>query len=146
MTTLTITAEHHLLIDGIKQPGHLTRTEVRTLIGIFSSKVAYNLDQFLNNYAEADEPDDNLFKVYIYKIRSKLGEHKRAIKTVWGKGYISHPDYTLSLVEAGFVNVPVPAAMLAELAFYDRSSPQDFITKMLRKHIDAEKLKPHAKL
>lgn len=141
MPVISLTPAHQLVIDGETQPVHLTRTEVRVLTGIFATSDVFTIDHFMSAY-DSEDREDKLFNVYIYKVRNKLGAHRKAIRTEWGRGYMRHPDYTFIPGTPGRTLIEVPTKLLDQIALYDLTPPEALITKLLEKHLAAEKLRP----
>lgn len=143
MPVISLTPAHQLVIDGETLPVHLTRTEVRVLTGIFESRQAYTVDHFERAYGAEEREAVQLLRTYIRKLRVKLGDHSACIKVVWGmSGYTHAPEYSFDPGQPGMTNVLIETTLLDKIALYDLTPPEALITKLLEKHLAAEKLRP----
>ena len=81
-------------------------------------------------YGGRDEPELKIIDVFICKLRGKLGDHAKAIQTVWGRGYCRDPEYALAPEHDG-ITVGVDTKLLDEIIMVRGGTPEEVIAKLV---------------
>lgn len=142
----TTTAMHIISIDGAGsvhvdgQPigARLTGKQEQMFRVIMShSHVATH--EFIRSvlYGGRDEPDDagNILNVYANKIRAKLGVHREAVKTAFGRGYHRGDGYRLALPCAETVAVNIDASQLEKIAHATGEVPEQLMGRLIKEEL-----------
>jgi hypothetical protein len=133
MTHLISTDYRNMLfVDGEPLNQHLTRKEATVLRCIMShERVAHR--EFLLNlvYGGRDEPDIKILDVFVTKLRAKLGPHRHAIETVWGRGYCRSPGYALAPDE-NCIAITVDAKLVEDVVAAGGGDPEELVTRLLK--------------
>jgi len=125
-----------LFVDGEPLNQHLTAKEATVLRCIMThERVAHR--EFLLNlvYGGRDEPDIKILDVFVTKLRAKLGLHRRAIETVWGRGYCRSPDYALAPERNG-IAITVDAKLVEGVVAASGGAPEEIVTRLLKAEYD----------
>lgn len=130
---ISVDPRQMLFVDGIDTGTHLTRSEEGVLRAVLAHSHCATKESILSAlYGGRDEPELKIIDVFITKVRAKLGEHRDAIQTVWGRGYARNPEYSMAPSEGQVVTVGCDAKMLEETAFAAGEPPQNLINRLLR--------------
>ena len=121
-----------VFVDGEPLNQHLTLKEATVLRAVLQHDRVATRDFLLNLiYAGQDEPEMKILDVFVAKLRAKLGPHRIAVQTVWGRGFCRHPDYALA-IEEGSVAVAINAKLLDDIVAAGGGDPEELIARLLK--------------
>src|SRR5690606_23099076 len=99
-----------VLVNGHHLGVRLTRKEAELLRAIMTHSHVATKEFILSSlYGGMDEPELQIIAVFVTKLRKKLGPHRDAILTAWGRGFYRNKDYQLKAPETQQVTVSVEA-------------------------------------
>lgn len=131
--TILISVDYRsmIFVDGVDTGAHLTKKEADTLRAILSHERVCTKEFLLSSlYGGRDEPELKIVDVFVCKLRHKLGEHGKAIQTVWGRGYCRDPLYALA-PEHNDISVGVDTRLLDEIIMVRGGTPEEVIAKLV---------------
>ena len=129
---ISIDAAGFVFVDDVGMGTSLTRTQETYLRAIFSSKgVATREFIVATVYGGRDEPESNIVDTIVCHVRRRLGIHRRAIQTAWGRGFSIHPAYVLSPADRT-VGVNVDSDLIEELSRITSEQPDALVTRLLK--------------
>lgn len=132
MHTIRVDSGQHLFVDGLKVCDHITRREEQFLRVIMGHSGAATKDYILTAmYGGHDEPDIKIVDVFAAKIRRKMGAHRIAIQTLWGKGYCRHKEYEVADADPSQASVHVDSGLLNAVSFGCGEKPDELVTRLL---------------
>ena len=138
MHTISIDGAGNVHVDGQPIGARLTgkQEQMFRLIMSHSHVATY---EFIRSalYAGGDEPDydGNIINVFANKIRAKLGEHRGALQTAFGRGYNRGPGYQLARPCAGTVAVNIDAAQLEKIAHATGEVPEQLMGRLINEEL-----------
>lgn len=119
-------------IDGVPSGTSMTRFEEATLRAILGHSHCATKEFILSTlYGGRDEPELKIVDVFVCKLRAKLGEHRGAIATVWGRGYARGDGYQLRTESPQTVSIDVDAGALEDVVYAAGGRPQDVVNRLL---------------
>jgi hypothetical protein len=131
-----------VFINGERQAAHLTKREADFLRSVLSRRNTSTKDMLLNDlYGGRDEPDVKIVDVFAFKVRFKLGQHRGAVETVWGRGYMPGDNYEME-AQLGTAVVQLDAKtsqLLSDAAFESSMSPADLAGLLLKDALTAHR-------
>jgi hypothetical protein len=128
---------NELYVDGAPLGTYLTRKEEELLRAVLShSHVASKEFLLTSLYQGMDEPLIKIIDVFITKVRAKLGPHRIAMVTVWGRGYARHPDYSIAPRDLPLIAIGVDAKLVEEVVFACGKQPDAIIARLLQAERD----------
>lgn len=132
MHSIRIDNGQHLFVDGLKVCEHVTHREEQFLRVVMGHNGTASKDFILTAmYGGRDEPDIKIVDVFAAKIRRKMGPHRVAIETLWGKGYARNKDYEMVEADPSQAAVRVDAVLLNAVAYGCGEKPDDLVTRLL---------------
>lgn len=125
----------HLVVNGERQSVHFTRKEEQFLRLIFTSKGVTTREFALSILypPPSREPEMKILDVYVVKLRGKLGEHRTAIETVWGRGWARGADFIWEEPNPDLVTVEVRQDRLADLILFTGKSAEVIVDELIAK-------------
>ena len=121
-----------LHVDGIPTGAHVTRAEEAILRAILGHSHCATKDFILTAvYGGRDEPEIKIIDVFVTRLRAKLGQHRDAIITVWGRGYARHPNYRIEPKDTPLVAVGVDAKLIEDVAFASDEPIDAIVSRLL---------------
>lgn len=132
MHVIRVDSGQHIFVDGLKVCDHITRREEQFLRVIMGHNGAATKEFILTAmYGGHDEPDIKIVDVFAAKVRRKMGLHRVAIETLWGKGYARHKDYEMADADPSQASVRVDATLLNAVSFGCGEKPDELVTRLL---------------
>jgi len=131
---ILISLDHRnvIVVDGRPTGQRLTNHEALVLRAILSHERVANREFLLGVvYGGRDEPDIKILDVFVTKLRTKLGVHRVAIETVWGRGYCRNANYAFA-PEQGGITVDVDAKLMDEIVAFSGGTPADVVARLLK--------------
>jgi hypothetical protein len=121
-----------VLVNGHHLGVRLTRKEAELLRAIMTHSHVATKEFILSSlYGGMDEPELQIIAVFVTKLRKKLGPHRDAILTAWGRGFYRNKDYRLKAPETQQVTVSVEASKLEQLCMATGESPDTLMQRLL---------------
>lgn len=121
-----------LSVDGLTTEKRLTNHEALVLRAILSHERVATREFLLSVvYGGRDEPDIKILDVFVTKLRAKLGAHRGAIETVWGRGYCRNSNYAMAPAPLG-ISVDVDTKLIDEIIAFSGGTPQDVVARLLK--------------
>lgn len=141
MKTISIDSLNHVLVDSERtSKKRLTVKEAQLLRAIMRRGGVATKEYLLQDlYNGIDEPELKIIDVFICKLRGKLGAHKDAILTTWGRGYVRGEDYEL---EDSLVSVAISRKtqeLLDQVALEDDKRPEELAGVLLHNALVAHR-------
>jgi hypothetical protein len=138
MHTISIDGAGNVHVDGQPIGARLTGKQEQMFRLIMShSHVATH--EFIRSalYGGRDEPDcdGNIANVFANKIRAKLGAHRGAIQTAFGRGYHRGPGYQLERPCTGTVAVNIDASQLEKIAHATGEVPELLMERLINEEL-----------
>lgn len=132
MPEISIDYRGMVFVDGENLGKHLTRKEEVVLRAIMAHERVANREFLLNIiYGGRDEPEIKILDVFVTKLRAKLGLHRAAIETVWGRGYCRGPGYSIA-PEVNSIPISVDAKLLEEVVAAGGGPPEELVARLLK--------------
>lgn len=120
-----------LFFDDVPSGASISKNEAAVLSAIFSRRDGASKDFIMTAlYGVGRGPEIKIVDVVVHNIRKKFDMHRRAIQTVWGRGYAGHRDYFLIPSDPS-VAVQVNAELLTEAAKAAGQDPADLVERLL---------------
>lgn len=96
-TLIALDLSGQLHINGEPTGTFFTSHEERFLRAIFASQSVVSREMVMSIMygGSPDEPELKIMDVYLCKVKRKLGIHRDALVTVWGRGWHRSPAYKL---------------------------------------------------
>lgn len=133
MHRIEITRAGRVVVDGQTLGAFLTPKEERVLRAVLGHREVATKEFILDSvYGGRDEPEPKIVDVFVCKVRKKLGLHARVIQTVWGRGWMRHPDYDWITTDADSFNAAVDADLIADVTFVTGETPEHLLNRLLR--------------
>ena len=124
-----------VFVDGSPLPASFTRHEAMLLLAIVSTEFVATKEQLLNAvYGGRDEPEAKIIDVFVCKIRHKLGEHRGAVETIWGRGYGRGAGYEFD-IPANRISVQVDIDLADKVAFAADEPITPLVNRLLREEL-----------
>jgi hypothetical protein len=128
---ISVDFRNMLFVDGEPLNAHVTKQEHIILRTILSHERVATREFLLSAaYGGRDEPDIKILDVFVTKLRAKLGVHRVAIETVWGRGYCRNPLYAMAPEHTG-ITVGVDTKLLDEIIMVRGGTPEQVIAKLV---------------
>lgn len=132
MHTIEVDFAGCVYVDGAYIGARLTKKETDVLRAIMTHTHVASKEHLLSVvYGGMDEPGIKVLDVFVTKLRKKLGEHREAIQTAWGRGYYRNKEYAIQRPELPQVAVHVEAAKLEALCMVTGESPDDLVQRLV---------------
>jgi DNA-binding winged helix-turn-helix (wHTH) protein len=131
---VSIDSAGHVLINGERNGHRLTRTPAKTLRLILASQGVVTRDFLLSAlYSHPDnEPDVKIIDIWLCKVRKALGEHREAVETIWGRGFMRHRNYRWVDPADDGMHLLVPAVLIEELCMAMGKNPDEVIYTIVK--------------
>lgn len=121
-----------LCVDDVIVASHVTRKEEAVLRAVLTHNQVATKDYILTVvYGGMDEPEIKIIDVFITRLRAKLGAHRGAIVTVWGRGYARGDRYVMADPEKPEVAIRVNATLLTDVSFAAGERGEDLVERLL---------------
>lgn len=118
--SISIDYTGHLIVDGEVQIVRFTRTEAKFLEIVLASRGVVTKDYAMSRLYDNvnDEPALKILDVFLTKVKKKLGEHRVAIETVWGRGWARSAGYVWEKREHDMVLLEVRQDRISDLVLF----------------------------
>lgn len=133
MHTIEVDFVGHVFVDGVYLGSSLTKKEAALLKAVMLHSHVASREFILSTlYGGLDEPDIKIIDVFATKVRKKLGIHREAVQTAWGRGYYRHKDYSMPAPTPQTVAVHVDASGIEGLCMVTGEDPSELVDRLIR--------------
>lgn len=132
--TIKLLQDGEVVIDG-QTICTLTGREAEVFKIVMQARQPVKKDTIFEMIYRGAIREDKLIDVFVCRIREKLGKHRPAIETVWGRGMQRGAGYEAE-IEAATQTVLVDAKIVDELVLlYDTGTVDEIVNTILRRHV-----------